>query len=610
MSNCSSWSDLPAELLQHILSKIENKGFLLQCQLVCKGWQKPAQRIAYHTVHLTKYYPQLTKLVDTLQSSEHLGKLVNTFNFNKTFYRSNQPWDPEGYFEKLSNYCPNVQAMTTGHRCNSLWLRLLTENDKWEKLQQIPEPYSEDDTQLYMATAFAFNDRLTNVSLVLNPPISRNPFIELKTRMNLLTDLSTFKNLKNLDIRKPNGIKLEELDGFLDSCSKLVSLTVLRLFEAEEDNTDRSTDRRRRSALPEKLLEPKTGLKKLNFSIPNNINGDETLNYIMRVLPNLKQLYVNTEVDENSDIQSTSYSAPVLGSFLQYGLGRENFAIHHITCNDIGSALSVYFQSEAFKATKKKNKCHLMIKGDCRDGSSPLTKPSIKINGTVQLTVDYSTLEGTSTPFELIEKVGPHLYELNLFLTTQDTTDITEETKAMYQGYFLDHVFEHCTSLKNLYCSFRPLISCNPELSISTSIEFLCLSYSNITPASLYQLSIRLPNLKRMSFIENDLIAYNGNAMKGKKLVINMPYTNFNRIEIEQRRPTKFSRFFIKYSNEDGDLYYYSALIPAFTKLLECPVAYYTSHLDDKSSYFLQLRCQAIRDLVIVFDESILAFNQ
>lgn len=118
--NLHSWSELPAEILQYTLRKIDHRGSIFQCQLVCKAWQKSAERVIYHTISLRDYDFQLTRFVNTLQSSERLGKLVNAFNFGKIFYAPDRPWDPNGLFEKLSDCCPNVQTMSTEHSSFSL----------------------------------------------------------------------------------------------------------------------------------------------------------------------------------------------------------------------------------------------------------------------------------------------------------------------------------------------------------------------------------------------------------------------------------------------------------------------------------------------------------
>lgn len=597
--NLSSWNELPAEILQHTLRKVDDKKTIFQCQLVCKTWQKSAERIGYHTIDFTSYDPQLTMFVDTLQSSEHLGKLVNRFNFNKVFLAPDKPWDPKGHFDKLSDYCPNVQVMTTGHACYSLWLRLLTEKDKWQKLLEIPKPFQSNDIQVYMATAFAFNDRLTHLILALKSPESRTVTLTRDLRVKLLSDLSKFKSLKNLGIHRPNGMKLEEVHEILDTCPKLVSLTIPLLYESTENALIplETVPRRSMDFFDKiKLLQPKTCLKKLNFNVTTD-GGDETLTYLMNVLPNLELLKFNQDISISDEKRNITYSVPVVRSFLQYGLGRKFFSAKYLACEDIGSVLSGYWQSEAFKATKKE--VSLSIDGNGFIGNSFPTKPCIGVSFRRDITVSYTSLEGTSTPVEIVEKMGPLLTNLNLKLTIPAASIGTEETIAIYQGYFLDHVFENCRSLKKLECSFPTLQSCNPQLSTNASIEELDLSFSGINPTALYQLSVRLPNLKRMTFIENAFIKYDGRLNKGRRMNINMPYTKFEELRIEETPKRVFAHLFLKHSNEFGDRYFYTALKQGITKLKKCTFADFTNKMDDKSSYFLYLRCREVGDFTI-----------
>lgn len=475
---------------------------------------------------------------------------------------------------------------------------MLTEQHKWKKLKTIPLPCQDSDMQIYMATAFAFNDRLTNLTLRLRPLGSRDFLFERKMHVDLLSYLSKFKCLKSLFLHKSNDFKLEEIDEFLNNCPKL---NMLAFFELREDNGN--------TPVPSvglldkiKLFKPKTALRKLVCDVTND-GGDETLTYIMRVLPNLETVLFNQGIGLSDEKRNMIYSAPVLISFLQYGFSKKTFDVRFLSCEDVGVVLSAYFQSKAYKATSKKE-ISLTIEGTRAFEITSTIKPAIYVSRDSEVMVDYANLEGASTPVELLEKVGSCLTNLVIKFASQNSPGISEETTAMYQGYFLDCVFEYCPLLKKLDFSFDKLQYCNPELSTNTSIEELYLYRSEVNPAALYQLSVRLPNLKRMTFTENEFISFNGSQLKGKKMVIDMPYTNFDELEINQKRHRNFLYFFLKYSNETGDRYFYSELEPGFTKLIKCTMDYYTRKLDSKKCFFFHLRCRAVRDLVIIFDET------
>ncbi|KAI9247887.1 hypothetical protein EDC94DRAFT_528645, partial [Helicostylum pulchrum] len=142
MSNYSlrPWNELPEELLQHILREVDDGKSIFQCLLVCKAWSKSAERFSYRTIYISNYNIQLKNLANTLKSSEDLGKRVSKINFNIKIREPRRPWDRRSYFEKLTDCCPNIKVLTTKGSCHHLWMQLLTKQDKWKNLQEIPRP--------------------------------------------------------------------------------------------------------------------------------------------------------------------------------------------------------------------------------------------------------------------------------------------------------------------------------------------------------------------------------------------------------------------------------------------------------------------------------------
>lgn len=148
-------------------------------------------------------------MADTLQSSKHLETRVSKINFNITVRELRNNWDRRGYFKKLTDCCPNVKVVTAKSSCHWLWTHLLTQQHKWKNLQEIPRPVYDHDMEMYAKTALEFNDRLTNLVLILYSRAYIYFSSPRHGRTNLLSFLSTFKCLKHLEINRTDDLKLE-----------------------------------------------------------------------------------------------------------------------------------------------------------------------------------------------------------------------------------------------------------------------------------------------------------------------------------------------------------------------------------------------------------------
>lgn len=145
------------------------------------------------------------------------------------------------------------------------------------------------------------------------------------------------------------GLMLEEVDEILDAWPKLVSLDFLGIYITETNN-QRHLEIQENSpvALLDKisLFKPKTGLRKLAYS--GVLYGcDETLTYIMRVLPNLETLRFYPFFKSGR-----GPSKHVLTSFI---LERKAFEVGHLFCKDFISIIPLFWQSEEYKSNNKKS---------------------------------------------------------------------------------------------------------------------------------------------------------------------------------------------------------------------------------------------------------------
>ncbi|GAA5799906.1 hypothetical protein HPULCUR_005327 [Helicostylum pulchrum] len=325
----------------------------------------------------------------------------------------------------------------------------------------------------------------------------------------LVSDLSTFKSLKHLEMDRPYGLRLEEVDAIPDACPKLVSLKFIRSYGTIINIQNRLENSI--VALLDKisLLKPKTGLKKLVFSLAVD-GGEETLIYIMRILPNLETLHFNriSRRDRGSSDHVTT-------SFLQYVIERKDFETGYISCEVVASILPVCWHSEELKAAGKKA-LSLSIEINHHPIGRSHAEHYISMSSSKrEVAVYYGRFHETFLPIELIEIVG--------FL-------------------FLTH------------------------------------------------LKIRFDLFHGMSTIRD-------------KMDINMPYTRFEKLHITRSNTTSSRNrdMFVKYSNENGDRYFYASLNSYVTEFSEFSHTEYNSKLASTSTYFVDIRCQAVRELIIEF---------
>lgn len=624
-----SWNSIPAEVLYFIysiLKDVDYKG-LLQCQYVCQAWREPAQRAACRKIQLTTY-TQLVALVRTLQERRELGKVIRQINFNKVFQpKEGGPWDPQDCFTEIDKYCPNVKTLITSHSCPSLWLRLsLDRQDKWRHLKRIPQTFDADGIELYIAAAIALRDRLTDLCLFdcVNShdanPTDGNFFFE-----ELAECLGEFQQLNQLEIRKYNTSQLCHFDKYLDQCPKLTKLQV-HLFPTIEEldvngrsilnNTLLSTFPSRETMDFIKKAKPKDHIKELSGCVP--LREDEHLSYIMQAFPSLTSMNLNLEPEPTSlavtRVLHAASTPSLMSDFLCYLLNIPKYKVNYLYTNDVKAALSQYWNSQVYKEKRGSNHVSLGISYNWIQPTEnvPFIEgykiPSIFVSHHHKVEVVFPANEGVEFAHkELIETTGSLLTHLaintsvrsNIFVGLQDELN-------MLQGHYLDHIFKHCHSLKHLTWSQQKLLYCNPEASINHSIETLTIDHAHINAEILSQLSVRLPSLKKLSLHNYNFIKFDGNIVKNRHTTIDMPYTNFDYLYLQEYVDTKkkesvsYKYLYIKYTCPSGDEC--RAVIPQQDdpnnkRFVRSTVDQYSKAMSNKEAYTVQIKCKSIKQL-------------
>ncbi|GAA5800056.1 hypothetical protein HPULCUR_005478 [Helicostylum pulchrum] len=608
MTNYSlrSWNEVPAELVQYILQEVNDRKAIFECQRVCKSWKGSAERVAYQTIKIPNYNLQLRKLLDTVKESRHLGKYVTHIDFSFESRYPRRYWDQKDYFKQLSDYCPNVKAIKSKPPCYWLWKELREQKYRWENLQEIPRPFDTEDMYAYSRTARVFRNTLSNLTLELREVDDISFFLFRNSVTALISDLSTFTRLKHLEIKKPNGLRLEEVDVLLDSCPNLISLAVHRRNSLMMNNAPRITDTENSSlGILDKIntFKPKINLRKFDFTFTTD-GGDETLEYITHAMPNIHTLHLNMNFHKTDVV----CGSPVIVSFLVYALNRKTIDVKYLVCEDIASLLLPFWQSKSYKAANK-TEVSLAIKeyGNSIDRPSH-NKPYISMSSRREVTASYSTFDETRLYVKLIKNIG--LFLTNLRIEPESLTYYMEISGAMKPGELLDCIFEYCPLLKKLEGSFHTLQSYEPHVSTHTSMEELVLWFTEVHPSVLKRFSVQLPNLKRISFLSSAFTKYNGKYVHRKKLQVNMPNTTFDTFYVERAATSNhyYNDMFLKHSNENVARYFYTDFESDINISSVSSRKEYQDKMTSKTTYFLNLRCKAFREVIVRFDTKIIKF--
>lgn len=180
----SAWERLPFEILSFVFEYIDcmdedvaSKNQLFECQLVCKGWSKPAQAILYKDISLftkglteydTEEWRRFEQFVYTIKNiAPHLGVFVKKMTIRSYFnlYRGCLHT-----LEYILKSCPKIEELYADKSSiQVVWPYLLTEQE--DRLRNIKSILKEDtitDSTLYGFVAVKLKQSLTHLQLAID----------------------------------------------------------------------------------------------------------------------------------------------------------------------------------------------------------------------------------------------------------------------------------------------------------------------------------------------------------------------------------------------------------------------------------------------------------
>ncbi|PHZ08389.1 uncharacterized protein RHIMIDRAFT_269221 [Rhizopus microsporus ATCC 52813] len=286
-----NWKELHKEILCEIFKELRSnfsRQDLVECQLVCKNWQKYASLIFYREISFREHL-QMEKFIKCMQNN-NLRNLVQEIAFWYDKYDKCQHDERTiSLFYELAETCPNVQIFK-GTLRTSHWDALgRAVGSYWKQLKQLPEPewsiYSHQNTFTnYYTLASVCHSTLTHVTL---PPIPPS-WPEFKRVLPLLP---FFINLTHLTVNSDYiGSTLMDYDEVIQQCPNLMCFTLnsnKKIIERAHDYTKYYN-----------VLSMRPHLKLKKLVVERDLHQD-IIDYIMHKFPNLECCNVHLSVNDD-----------------------------------------------------------------------------------------------------------------------------------------------------------------------------------------------------------------------------------------------------------------------------------------------------------------------
>lgn len=561
-----SWSNLPEEVLLIIFNsndetspledkKLLEKSDIFQCELVCRNWKSPAQRANYTSLTVDNH--NIENLITALTNSQDSpGKFVKELFLPNS--ANNYSW--KQYLSTMVDIFPFIDTLEVHEPNENFYSALISINNtsKWNYLKNLQFPNNDLDLEMYAHCAIKYRNSLEYLLVCDKIQFiqANEGNINSELYFNLLKELGNFSKLKELTIKRHANDSLESFDKIIEKCQKLRKLDIGIYPEFDHRITTADTD------LSQVI--PRPNIKTLDGLCV--IQDDNTLLYIMHKFPCLQDLFINHSWRDDSEendgwIVTTSRITPnILTKFISFITPIPSCAV----TISIKIPLVVDALEEYTRVMSSKLFGFLSIGYAYTSILDPLLEQHAKLtmhrtteyknNQSHEFFIDYNSIADNLPHLNVIERSGSSLAELTYRMNFDRVSKETHrKAYDMIYGYFLDHIFSHCSSLRKLRLSSTKILDCNPTPSLNTSISHLVLLNCYIGKNVLSQLSERIVSLKRMIIVRCKLENPH-NGLNTRYYHVDMPNTAFDTIRIKSEHT--ISLIGVKLNRGSHDEYY------------------------------------------------------
>ncbi|KAI7901957.1 uncharacterized protein BX663DRAFT_513046 [Cokeromyces recurvatus] len=612
-----SWDNLSIEITLTIFSHFAPYSSEIdQLQLTCKRWYHCAQKIRYSNVTLCKK-TEADSFIQLLRSSPgRPGQMVKSLNLMNLL--EGVVWDPEDYMTTFAKICPKIENIRICKPQKEFWMKLVHDRyfDRWQALKSTNLPSTEEDLMHYNCTMSVF--RTTIVRLLLCDSLQRITEGERRCTKEfklLAHRLKEFVHLQELSIQIHTDKQLYQLDDYIQNCSNTLEKLEIIAYQPMDIPSPSQNH-------PVSLLEieqrPTIKCLAVNMSVYNN----DSLGYLMYKFPCLEQLSLNEKVDRDAvnllARAKFSLTSELMANFFQYISQIPSINIQYIATDNIIDICRYYKESikntlslrlrylEPVHVRKQISAGLIHIKSmnttttTTTSSSSSSSEPKNYLrNKLIQLEMYFGTYtELLYLPHtHAIQILGDTVEEINFGIEVRNNNNSNDNVSHNNNissyfttgiGYSMDTLFKHCPRLKRLSLENLDLLNCNPSIQINKTVEKLAIVKSNVNEDFLFELSIRLPNLKHF-ILEHTTIK---DKNKKSTMMITMPYTSFDTFYWIKKTSDDYKKMYIKISSVDNERYFIAYFNE--TNLIEESNADAYNHKHEPDSTSLHIRCRTL----------------
>lgn len=610
----STKNQLPYEILRHVLSNLEKRSDLKQCQLTCRQWYQASTEQLYESV-MANHEKRITAFIQAVTNSSIVGRSVKKIDVGSMFYKKEKElvtWDKQDLLTHILDYCPNLVQLQAVIPEKTMWIRLMYAaiNGQLEFLEELPLP-EHDQIENYVYTALAFKKTLKTLVLCdarrfENP--SGREINNFRAYQALLQQLRTFPNLRKLKILHHTNIALQGLDSVIQDCPRLQALDIAIYPLLDDINNQGSSNNQLIKDILDRT-QPRQNIKEVS-GIWDFMDNDNPVRYFMHKFPKLERIQFRFgSRPDLRPVPAYNISAQIMSQFWKY-LSTIPFVQVECAFRKEGSTFV-----DTFVDYMKNSKYDGGIGIDYAFRTKPEIQkmlfqrhPTItsKLNATFHFEAgEYNNNE--LPHMELIKKAGFMIQNLNVshMWEIQTTTGAREEDEHIYDlahGFWLDDILENCSQLKDLaiyqpgYISLKKSTTGTP---MYPSLEKLFISnlFARSSDTVISDLSKRLPSLKHLH-----LLYYEEET---KNIVtINMQYTHFDMLIWDKSSTIHGSsgndwKFYLKLTtHEAGETYWEGSELGLKSSSREA----YTKSSKMQGVIYFDIRCNSIKVFWIKFD--------
>ncbi|KAI9365030.1 hypothetical protein BD770DRAFT_406303 [Pilaira anomala] len=572
----SNWNDLPVVILTMIFRNLGPSQNSVQCQLTCKAWRRPAQKIGFENVELTQP-EQFEKFINTLVDTG-LGFVVEKISLQ---FQSEQT----EHLDKIASLCPNLKELKNNYCYDVLYgtIEKGKANNHFSKLTKLSPPKEFDDVSLvnrYNSIALSLQDSLQEILVIEETNCQGIQEIREK--------LSSFQKIRLLNYYSAQCKNLYGIEELLNDCPSAVSVNVVF-----PDVADVASDFKQPvSSYP--------NVKKLK--IRNFMGTCKVYSYLMQVFPNLKEFFMHSNWKKKNRLQEFPFEDMMIVETaietFNYLLPMPLFHINSIPMQDPSE-----FIKDVYDTTGKYKSLVVKYIEENIYNTMPFISAQKKTESKDKIVILLHCRQPKAfVPIGFIEKSGENLQSISLTLTMA-TSDEDDSESDEYESFlrapqpkdsdyhFLD-ILKKCPNLTDIHIGKTTLHKYGNRSLPEKKSKFNSLRFSHC----IIDLTF-LPSLSsHVSYIRNFTLVNCGPFIDYNNYSIDMPHTEFHKVVFA---PNFLDKTFFKVETMEDNKTDYYATDNYNGTYKKCEESEYKASLKREKFTSFYLRCRTFSSLRI-----------